>query len=377
MATTDAELVEFFENNQGTLTQERSDFLLPQIIDFVVDRKWINASPEYQRRQVWDNKKKSRLIESLLMNVPIPPIYLFENDYNRYEVMDGQQRISAVVDFYKNTLKLTGLDSWKSFNGLTYEALPEKVKRGLDRRRLNSTVIITDLKNKPYVASDIRRQVFDRLNTGGMPLQDQELRNCLYPGKFNQVLIELSSHPIFTDAFAIPRHSAHVTEGKRINSVLANNSLFKRMRDCELVLRFFAFRPEKALRGSIPKILDRCTQEYLDCDDNKISKLRDEYLRCLTLSKYMFEEKIFQLPGEHGKGKASVPLYDATMIAIDRLKGHDEALASAGVKANKILLEKLKDYHCYEIIIGKTGTAKAILERIDLLTDVLKEAAGV
>lgn len=377
MASTDAELVEYFEMNQGTLTQERGDFLLPQIVDFVVDRKWINSAPEYQRRQVWDNKKKSRLIESLLMNIPIPPIYLFENDYNRYEVMDGQQRINSVVDFYKNTLKLTGLDSWKQFNGLTYEALPEKVKRGLDRRRLSSTVIITDLQNQPYGASDIRRQVFDRLNTGGMPLLDHELRNCLYPGPFNQLLIELSSHPIFTDAFNIPRHSAHVTEGKRINPVLAKNSMFKRMKDCEIVLRFFAFRPEKALRGSIPKILNRCMEEHLDCDDNEINEMRDDFIRCLTISQDMFGEKIFQLPGKHGNGKASIPLYDATMIALDKLKGHDEALISAGSKANNILLEKLKDIHCYEIIIGKTGTAKAMLARIDLLTEVIKESAEI
>lgn len=377
MAVSDAELIEFFESNQGNLNQERSDFLLPQIVDFVVDRKWINSSPEYQRRQVWDKAKKSRLIESLLMNVPIPPIYLFENDYNRYEVMDGQQRINAVVDFYKNTLKLTGLESWKEFNGLTYEELPDKVKRGLDRRRLNSTVIITDLQNQPYGASDIRRQVFDRLNTGGMPLQAHELRNCLYPGLFNQLLIELSAHPIFTDAFEIPRHSAHVTEGKRINPTLANNSFFKRMRDCEIVLRFFAFRPEKALRGSIPKILDRCMEQHLNCGESVISELRDDYLRCLEISNEMFGDQIFRLPGNHGNGKASVPLYDAMMIAIDRLKGHDKNLIGAGAKANNILLKRLDDKHCYEIVIGKTGTAKSMQERIDLLTDVLKEAAAI
>lgn len=377
MASSDAELIKFFDLNQGTLNQERSDFLLPQIVDFVVDRKWINSSPEYQRRQVWDKAKKSRLIESLLMNVPIPPIYLFEKDYNRYEVMDGQQRINAVVDFYKNTLKLSGLESWTEFNGLTYDDLPEKVKRGLDRRRLNSTVIITDLQNKPYGTSDIRRQVFDRLNTGGMPLQAHELRNCLYPGPFNQLLIELSAHPIFTDAFEIPRHSAHVTEGKRINANLANNSLFKRMKDCEIVLRFFAFRPEKALRGSIPKILDRCMEQYLDCGESVISDLRDDYLRCLELSNEMFGDQIFRLPGEHGNGKASVPLYDAMMIAIDRLKGHDKKLVGAGPKTNETLLKKLKDKHCYEIVIGKTGTAKSMQERIDLLTGVLKEAAGI
>ena len=102
---TDAEIVEFFQENQGELNQERSDFLLPQIVDFVQQKQWVNTRPEYQRRQVWDNKKKSRLIESLLMNVPIPPIYLYEIDYSRYEVMDGQQRLNSIIEFFENRLK--------------------------------------------------------------------------------------------------------------------------------------------------------------------------------------------------------------------------------------------------------------------------------
>ncbi len=81
---------EKFGKTAFSLAQERNDFLLPQVLDFVKQRRWLNLRPEYQRRQVWDDAKRSLFIESLLLNVPIPPVFLYEYDLSRYEVMDGQ-----------------------------------------------------------------------------------------------------------------------------------------------------------------------------------------------------------------------------------------------------------------------------------------------
>ncbi|XWK88512.1 MAG: DUF262 domain-containing protein [Phormidium sp.] len=80
----------------------------------------MDLQPFYQRRLRWDEKKQSRLIESFLINIPVPPIILFEKEYNFYEVMDGQQRITAIRDFYENKLRLTGLELWSELNGRTY-----------------------------------------------------------------------------------------------------------------------------------------------------------------------------------------------------------------------------------------------------------------
>ena len=107
-----------FDDTAFRLTQERNDFLLPQIIDFVSKDKWLNIRPEYQRRLVWSDTRKSLFIESLLLNVPIPPVFLYEWDLGRYEVMDGQQRLNAIVSFYDNGFALTGLDKWRDLNGL-------------------------------------------------------------------------------------------------------------------------------------------------------------------------------------------------------------------------------------------------------------------
>ena len=370
MQATDSEIIDFFRKNQGNLTQERNDFLLPQIVDFVERKRWVEVSPEYQRRLVWPRKKKSRLIESLLMNVPVPPVYLFERDLSRYEVMDGQQRISTIVEFYQNRLRLGSLSAWPILNGKTYTDLPEDVKRGLDRRRIGATVIFSDLMNKDSGPSDIRRQVFDRLNTGGVQLNAQELRNCLFPGEFNRMLLRLSSLPKFTDVFGIPRHSDHITN-RKVSVVLATNSMYKRMRDTEIVLRFFAFRKVSYLRSSIPKILDRCMENNVNVSEAEVFVLQKRFEDALDVAVCIYPEQVFDFPGKHAKGRASIPLYDATMIAIDRKIAHRDLISESGPAILKRLELLLDDSDNYDIIIGKPGTAQAIRRRIDLVTEVI------
>lgn len=223
------------------LIQERSDFLLPQILDFVKQKKWINLRPEYQRRLVWDNPKRSLFIESLLLNIPVPAVFLYEWDLSRYEVMDGQQRINSIADFYQNGFALSGLEKWEELNGLRYGELPETLQRGLDRRRLSATVLLVEgATSDAKKQNDVRKLVFERLNTGGLHLRPQELRNCLYAGRFNELLIELSHEPLFTKIWQIPAYDRNVDKHGNISAALRDNSLYRRMQDCEIVLRFFS-----------------------------------------------------------------------------------------------------------------------------------------
>ncbi|WP_396615152.1 DUF262 domain-containing protein [Lysobacter soli] len=205
-----AEIEQLYESGDFHVVQERSDFLLPQINDFVKKERWINTRPEYQRRLVWDRKKKSRLIESLLMNIPVPPIFLFEHDLNRYEVMDGQQRLNSIMEFYSNELKLSGLEHWGVLNGMTYSQLPPKIQRGLDRRRISATVLLNESGGGLEGARELRRQIFDRLNTGGQKLNAQELRNCLYSSGFNELVVKLAGNPTFNDLWGIPRYRDNI-----------------------------------------------------------------------------------------------------------------------------------------------------------------------
>src|SRR5438552_3178905 len=118
------------------------------------------------------------------MSFPNPQVFLYESDINRCEVMDGQQRLNTVMEFYENQFSLTGLETWDVLNGFTYAKCPPRIQRGLDRRRLSATVLLAE-HSKNGKRDFIRREVFERLNTGGQQLNAQELRNSLYSGDFN------------------------------------------------------------------------------------------------------------------------------------------------------------------------------------------------
>ena len=108
----------------------------------MIDSGNYELNPDFQRRRRWNNEKKSKLIESFIMNVPIPPIFLYENDFSHYEVMDGLQRLTTIYDFYTDKFELEGLQLWRELNGRTYSSLPEKVKKGIDRRYLSSIILL-------------------------------------------------------------------------------------------------------------------------------------------------------------------------------------------------------------------------------------------
>jgi len=368
------ELEKKFEETAFRLSQERNDFLLPQIIDFVRGNKWINLRPEYQRRLVWDAGKRSRFIESLLLNIPIPPVFLYEWELGRYEVMDGQQRLSAVVDFYGNGFALKGLEKWTELTGSRYTDLPDTLQRGLDRRRLSATVLLVERpKDKLAQHSDIRKLVFDRLNTGGLQLNAQELRNCLYDGSFNKLLIELSKEASFQRAWDIPLYEDHVDSAGNVREPLASDRLYRRMLDCEIVLRFFAFRRHGKIRGSVRAMLDKCMEDHLSSSSIDIQRSGTEFRERLAFAVQLFGSRAFRYEDENSKWRLSQPLYDAVIVAVDRLWQSRADLLKRKRAINKALAALLKKKAAYAVIVGRPNTAKAIENRIALVESVLAD----
>lgn len=138
-SASDERLNERYAEGAVRIVTEQARYPLSQIPQMIESMDY-KLDPEFQRRHRWDNAKKSRLIESLIINVPIPPIFLYEVGYAKYEVMDGLQRLTAIGDFYQNRFALEGLEEWPELNGRKYESLPEAVRRGVDRRYLSSVV---------------------------------------------------------------------------------------------------------------------------------------------------------------------------------------------------------------------------------------------
>jgi hypothetical protein len=119
---TDEEIDSKYESREWRIITETNREQLPNFVEALRRSGWMELRPFYQRRLRWDDARQSKLIESFIMNIPVPPLFVYEADLAKYEVMDGQQRITALRDFYSNKLKLTGLEQWPELNGRTYLA---------------------------------------------------------------------------------------------------------------------------------------------------------------------------------------------------------------------------------------------------------------
>lgn len=196
------------------ITTQAYDKSVADIIRMIEDGD-INLNPEYQRNYIWDNKKSSLLIESLILNVPIPVVYVSQEEDDSWTVIDGLQRLNSLFRFFQRDFKLSGLEILTELNKSDVKSLNPKALRVLKNGLLRIIVISHD--SHP----EIKYDVFMRLNTGAVKLNDQELRNCLYRGKLNEKIKE-------------------ITNKQNILSLFNLESPHKRMADCELILRFLS-----------------------------------------------------------------------------------------------------------------------------------------
>ena len=224
-------------------------------------------------------------------------------------------------------------------------------------------------------SSRLRREVFDRLNTGGERLNAQELRNAIYGGKFNELLISLSGLKQFTDVWEIPAWIDNMDADGNPNERLKSNGLYRKMEDVEIVLRFFAFLDEKAIVGSVKKILDDTMEANLKTSDEDLSRKKDLFTATLEKAVELLGENAFKLYNKNGvRTVRSKPLFDATMVALAR-RQPEWANLNAPEKARQNVDALLKpNSHAYETVVGRANTAKAIKERIAALSKALFKA---
>ncbi|WP_354674308.1 DUF262 domain-containing protein [Cupriavidus alkaliphilus] len=371
---TDAQIEERYANSSFRVLYQSNNYFLPQIKDLIEGREIINLRPEYQRRLRWTTKQKSLLIESLLLNVPIPPIFLYESDLARYEVMDGQQRLSTVNEYLSNDFALAGLENLKFLTGKRYNQLPPRLKRGLDRASISAIVLLHETQAEDRDPSLVRRYVFQRLNTGGKALNPQEIRNSLYSGKFNDLIIQLTRLEQFCTAFGIPPYTETNENEYYEDPARKNNQIYRKMGDCQLVLRFFAFRDDAHIRGSVRSMLDGAMERHARPSDDDITALRQAFTHALATSVAVFGERVFTLPpDDKGIRRVSAALYDAVMVALDRRAGkaaeyiHHAAAIRDGIDRLSIDNPGL--------LTGRANTAQSIKDRIAAVTDVFDQVA--
>lgn len=360
---------EKYEKGENRIVTELGSIKL-SLISNIFSQTNYELQPKYQRRITWDTKKRSKLIESFIMNIPVPPVFIYETEFNKYQVMDGLQRITAIKDFYNNKYKLTALEQWAELNGKTYKELPQKVREGIDRRQISVVTLLKESSKSIEQEEEMKKMVFERLNTGGVKLVDQEIRNALYSGKFNDLCIDLSQNDIFKrlwhiNEVVLNNENDELFVEDLVNS--KNNDLYKRMSDVELVLRYFAMRHIKEYNINLSKFLDYCLRTGNNYNDEEINILKDIFLKVINESYNIFGDKAFcQYIEIRGKQQWSLPqkmIYDCMMLAITQI---DIETIDNDVINNQ---EKLKLFYIenQENFNGKKQSKKDIMFRTDLL----------
>jgi hypothetical protein len=222
--------------------------------------------PDFQRQFVWDRKKASRLVESVLLRVPLPIIYLSEQPDNKEYVIDGQQRLTSLFSFIdghfpsRDPFKLIGLTAYKELNKKAFTEIGEELQDRIQDYTLRTVTLLRQSD------ADLKFEIFERLNTGSEPLNDMELRNCVYRGPYNGLLKELASEPDF-------------------RAFLGLAGPDKRMRDIALVLRFASFVHATYLQYAPPmkRFYNHDMERWKDISADDAARLRAAFNNALTL----------------------------------------------------------------------------------------------
>ena len=281
----------------------------------MVDAGLIDLAPDFQRRERWTRKRKSRFIESIIMNVPIPPVFLGENQPGKWVVLDGRQRLMALDDFLRGKYRLGGLDVWKELNGKRFKDLGKMhaeeagrpgVKVALDiaiTRRFIAAIVV--MHNS---SPEVKYEVFDRLNTGGVIAEPMEVRNAIYRGPFNTLLHEVADSTAFRRLWGIP-----IDEPRRVR-----NPAYRAMVDLEMVLRFFAMERYLDFKGHLKDFLTATMADLDDKPADSMAERKDRCMRAIESTLAALGEDAFTRVLDSGARSAirSAPLADAVLCAM-------------------------------------------------------------
>jgi len=315
--------------------------------------------PEIQREYVWDDGRASRLIESLILGVPVPPLYFAETQEARFEVIDGHQRVRSIARYLGNEFVLSGLRVLSEYKRCRFHQLPPREQRFLKTRTLRVVVITSD--SHP----NMKFEVFERLNTGGISLNAQELRNSIYRGTFNNELK------------ALVRNSA-------FRNCIGSKSPRKRMVDEELVLRFLALRDQLAkYRPPLKRVLNDYMNANKNASQDWLSERRHAFETTMARIAEILGSQAFRLIDANGR-----PLRDRSGKPLPR--GVNRALFDAQALAFSWVTQPIAATHRRTVVAAvstalsddqtqdatrrATGDRKRILLRLGAMVGALTNA---
>lgn len=328
-----------------------------ETINLQIQKGNIDLQPGFQRRVAWDDERKSRLIESIIVGLPVPNIVLAENKDSRgkFIVIDGKQRLVAVSEYMQGEYKLKGLDMRPDLNAKAFSELPQEDREHLENATIRASVI------RNWKDENFLYVTFFRLNSGSLPLSPQELRKALIGGNLISAIdtYMLGSAP-FKSVFG--------------------NTLDKRMRDSELVLRFVAYDQSlAAYKGDFKEFLDSNTRYFENDWGNKSPQIEDIFQRldiALEAAHNVFGQDAFKKwIGDRYERVINRAVFDC----ISRFFAQPDVAAEAVSRQSEVIkaFKEVCQLQVFKDSIEKTPkTVMATIQRIDLWGEKLAACLG-
>jgi len=353
------------EVGQRKIIWQAKDFSIREFLTMKIEGD-LTLQPQYQRNFVATDLIASRLIESILLDVPIPVVYFAEEHDGKYSVIDGQQRLTSFLSYLEGhfpdnrPFKLSGLKVLPELNRKLFTDLNDESQKKIKNTTIHSIII------KKESNPDIKFEIFERLNTGSTKLNEDEIRNTVYRGSYIDLLAELSENSIF-------------------HSLVKKDNFKNRMIYRGMILRFFALSEKSYLnyKASMKQFANKELRDNRNITLDKIKEYKNRFEHSLDLVKIVFGENAFRryIPGnedEQGKWASTqinMALYDIQMVGFVNYT-KNEILSKADAIREELLTLMTTNLTFQNLIGYKTSNTDNVKKRFRIYMDMLERVIG-
>jgi Protein of unknown function DUF262 len=334
---------------QRRLHTETYDYSIATVVDYL--KSGHIFVPKFQRGYVWTETQAARLIESLIIQCPVPVIYLSQEPDERLSVIDGNQRLQSILRYVENLFDLKGLTAYPELEGLKYFQLDPRFQRHIMNRTLRCIVIMKD--THPQVKFD----VFERLNTGAVKLSAQELRHGIYHGKLIDWLDRIGRNVKWRN----------LTSGKSD----------RRMKAEEFLLRFLALHFDfEKYEKPLAAFLNAFAEAHRDASDADLRSFEEAVTRATDRVDAIFGDLAFKIFDHHAHDRIisqfNAALFDAEMLGTSRSQVNIEGLSEFKRKRILVGVSELFEHEAFQraITLATSDTAQ-IRARVKMVQDVI------
>lgn len=353
------------EVGQRKIIWQAKDFSIREFLTMKNDGE-LELQPQYQRNFVATDLIASKLVESILLDVPIPVIYLAEEQDGSFSVIDGQQRLTSFLSFLEGKFpdtrpfKLSGLKVLPELNRKLFTELDNELQKKIRSTTIHSIII------KKESNPDIKFEIFERLNTGSTKLNEDEIRNTVYRGSYIELLSELSENSVF-------------------HGLVKKDNFKKRMIYRGMILRFFALSEKSYInyKSSMKQFSNKELRDNRDLSPNKMKEYKARFEHCLDLVKVVFGDMAFRryMPGNDGESgkwgetQINMALYDIQMVGFVNYS-KNEVLAKADLIREGLLDLMITNQQFKEQLIWQTSDTDVLKKRFRTYMDMLESIIG-